>query len=139
MWVAEPAGTAPAQERRFSGSIGVLVLLGSMILGAVIVLYRSALGFQLMGDDYQWWQQAHTAMHRPVLLVSDLDTFYRPASTWTLVLDRLLFGDSPEGFHLRNVLFHGAAGFLLLLVGRRLGLPLAESAAAIAQRWSRPL
>ncbi len=134
MWADEPAGAAPVEERRSPVSTGVLVLLGLMILAAVIVLYRPALGFQLMGDDYQWWQHAHAAMHRPALLFSDLDTFYRPASTWTLVLDRLLLGDSPEGFHLSNVLFHGAAGFLLLLVGRRLGLPLAESA-AIGLLW----
>jgi len=127
---AEPAEGVPAEGgSRSPVSTGVLLLIGLVILGAALTLYRPVLGFQLMGDDYQWWQHAHAAMHRPALLLSDLDTFYRPASTWTLVLDRLLLGDSPAGFHLTNVLFHGLAGFLLLLVGRRLGLPLPESTA----------
>ncbi|NOZ93402.1 MAG: hypothetical protein GXP47_01520 [Acidobacteria bacterium] len=130
MWTGEPAeGASENRGGRSPSSTVVLLLLGLVILGAAFTLYRPVLGFQLMGDDYQWWQHAHAAMHEPALLFSDLDTFYRPASTWTLVLDRLLFGDSPAGFHMTNVLFHGIAGFLLLLVGRRLGLPLAESAA----------
>lgn len=92
-------------------------------LAAVLLLYHSALNLELMGDDYQWWQHARAAMHCPVLLFEDLDTFYRPASTWTLVADRELTGDSPVGFHLTNLLLHGLAGVLLVLVGRRLRLP----------------
>ncbi len=98
----------------------VLVLVALPLTAAL--LYRPVVGFELMGDDYQWWQQAHLAMHRPLELLGDLDTFYRPASTWTLVLDRIVFGDSPAAFHATNVALHVLAGLLLVAVARRLGL-----------------
>ena len=99
-----------------------VVLPGVAILIATLWLYAPALRFELAGDDYQWVQHAHLAMHRPALLLADLDTFYRPASTWTLVLDRLLWGYRPLGYHLTNLLLHSLAGVGLALVGRRLGL-----------------
>jgi hypothetical protein len=100
-----------------------VVLPGVVVLAATIWLYAPALGFELAGDDYQWVQHAHLATHRPVLLLADLDTFYRPASTWTLAFDRLVWGFRPFGFHLTNLLLHGLAGIGLALAGRRLGLP----------------
>ncbi len=90
--------------------------------GAVVALYAPALRFALVGDDYQWLQLAHRALHRPLLLLSDLDTFYRPTSTWTLALDRLLAGHRAFGYHLTNLLLHAAAGVGLALAARRLGL-----------------
>ncbi len=98
------------------------VLACLALTGAVLALYAPALRFALIGDDYQWLQFAHRAMHRPVLLFADLDTFYRPTSTWTLVLDRLVSGHHALGYHLTNLLLHAAAGVGLALVGRRLGL-----------------
>ena len=98
------------------------LLPGVAVVAATLWLYAPTLRFELAGDDYQWVQHAHLAMHRPVLLLADLDTFYRPASTWTLVLDRLLWGYRPSGYHLTNLLLHGLAGVGLALVGRRLGL-----------------
>ena len=92
------------------------------LTGAVLALYAPALRFALVGDDYQWLQLAHRAMHRPALLLADLDTFYRPASTWTLVIDRLVSGHHAFGYHLTNLLLHAAAGVGLALAGRRLGL-----------------
>jgi len=94
-----------------------------VVVVATLWLYAPALRFELAGDDYQWVQHAHLAMHRPALLLADLDTFYRPASTWALVLDRILWGYRPPGYHLTNLLLHGLAGVGLALVGRRLGLP----------------
>lgn len=112
-----------------------LLLACALPLVAVLPLYRPAIGFELMGDDYQWWQHAHEATHRPVLLLTDLDTFYRPASTWTLVADRLLLGDRPAGFHLTNLVLHGLAGVLLVLAALRLRLPLPE-AVAVGVLWA---
>lgn len=112
-----------------------LLLAFALPLAGVLLLYRPAVGFELMGDDYQWRQHTHAAMHRPLLLLADLDTFYRPASTWTLAADRLLLGDRPAGFHLTNLLLHALAGALLVLAGRRLGLPPPESA-AVGLLWA---
>ena len=95
---------------------------GCVFVGAVLALYAPALRFSLVGDDYQWLQLAHRALHRPLLLLSDLDTFYRPTSTWTLALDRLLAGHRAFGYHLTNLLLHAAAGVGLALAARRLGL-----------------
>jgi hypothetical protein len=99
-----------------------VVVPGALVVAAALWLYAPALGFELIGDDYQWVQHAHLAMHRPALLLSDLDSFYRPASTWTLALDRILWGFRPFGFHLTNILLHGFAGVALAVAGRRLGL-----------------
>ncbi len=120
-----------------TGRAGRLVRAALCVLplAAVLLLYHPALKYELMGDDYQWWQHARAAMHRPVLLVEDLDTFYRPASTWTLVVDRVLAGDSPAAFHLTNLLLHGLAGILLVLVGRRLRLPVPE-AVVVGVLWA---
>ena len=85
-------------------------------------MYAPVLRFALISNNFQWLQLAHRAMHRPALLLADLDTFYRPTSTWTLVLDRLVSGHHALGYHLTNLLLHAAAGVGLALVGRRLGL-----------------
>ncbi|MGQ9496530.1 MAG: hypothetical protein ACUVRY_09845 [Thermoanaerobaculaceae bacterium] len=102
---------------------------------AVLWLYEPVLHFQLMGDDYQWVQHAHRAAHRPILLLTDLDTFYRPANTWTLVLDRWLWGQWPSGFHLTNLLWQALAAVLLAFLARRLGLP-SLAAAILGLIWA---
>jgi hypothetical protein len=104
------------------------------VVGLIVVLYRPALDLELIGDDYQWLQLAHAAVHRPALLLADLDTFYRPLSTWTLVADRALWGHAPSGYHLTNVLLQALAAALLALAARRLALPWA-CALAVGLLW----
>lgn len=89
---------------------------------AVFVLFAPVLSFSLMGDDFQWVQHAHRASHRLSYLLADLDSFYRPTTTWTLAVDRLLWGRNARGFHFANVLFHAGAAAAMFLVARRLGL-----------------
>ncbi len=122
---------------RHNGAVRRLqALLGpALVAAAVLVLYWPALEFELMGDDYQWLQLAHAASHRPALLLADLDTFYRPASTWTLAADRLLWGWNPSGFHLTNILLHAAAAILLGMAARRFGLG-RIAAWAVALLWA---
>jgi len=115
--------------RRTPAGLGLLA-----IVGLVIGLYRPALDLELIGDDYQWLQHAHAAAHRPALLFADLDTFYRPLSTWTLVADRALWGRVPGGYHLTNVLLHALAAALLALAARRLALPW-PAALAVGLLW----
>jgi len=93
-----------------------------LLLLALCWLYRPVFTFALMGDDYQWVQHAQVACHRLSWLFRDLDTFYRPANTWTLALDRLLWPFSPGGFHFSNLLWQWAAATLLALASSRLGL-----------------
>jgi len=117
----------------------VAVLVAAALVGAAILLYLPALSLELMGDDYQWVQHARRAMHSPLLLFADLDTFYRPASTWTLAIDRALWGFRPPGYHFTNLLLHGAAAAALFFAARRLGLPLLAAAACGALWLASPL
>ena len=67
------------------------ILVSLLVVAATVAaLYHPAAELVLMGDSYQWVQHAHEATHRPLRLFADLDTFLRPASTWTLVIDRLI-------------------------------------------------
>lgn len=112
-----------------------LPILAVVVVVGALAVYRPALSFQLMGDDYQWWQHAHHAMHAPALLLADLDTFYRPASTWTLVADRLLWGHNATGYHLTNLLLQCLAGVLLGALALRLGLS-GWASGAVATVWA---
>ena len=114
-------------------------LRAATMVGIALLLYLPALSLELMGDDYQWVQHAHHALHAPRLLLADLDTFYRPASTWTLALDRLAWGFDPAGFHRTNVLLHGLVAAALALAARRLGLAPAAAWAAGALWLATPL
>lgn len=115
-----PVGSSePGAWRR---AVGTLAQLSPLL--AAVLLYRPALDLLLMGDDYQWVQHAHWAMHDLRLLLADLDTFLRPANTWMLVLDRAVWGWEPAGFHLTSIVVHGLCGVLLTLAARRLGAAL---------------
>ena len=37
----------------------------------------------------------HRALSRPAQLFADLDSFFRPLNTWSLLLDRLGWGATP--------------------------------------------
>jgi len=92
------------------------------MVASTIWLYSPVLSLELLGDDYHWVQHAHRALHHPWLLLADLDSFYRPASTWTLAVDRLLWPWWPPGYHATNLALHGLTALLLVAAARRLGL-----------------
>ncbi len=100
-------------------SIIVLLIVPPIL---VIFLYLPSLDLSLTGDDYQWLKLAHEAVVHPRMLFADLDTFYRPTNTWTMIVERYLWGTIPAGFHLSNVLLHSTASLLLLFLCRRFGL-----------------
>jgi len=105
-----------------AGELRWFLVSGLVIAATVTALYHPAVGLELMGDSYQWVQHAHEATHRPLRLFADVDTFLRPASTWTLVIDRLIWRWNPSGFHATNLVLHGAVAILLAAAARRLGL-----------------
>jgi hypothetical protein len=98
----------------------VIALLAPAL--TVAVLYTPVLGLQLIGDDYQWLQLANAAGSRPGLLLADLDGFWRPSSTWLMVLEHRVWGPDPAGYHLTNLMLHAVAAMLLAAAGLRLGL-----------------
>jgi len=105
------------------------------IVAGTCWLYRPALGLELIGDDYQWMQLARSALHRPSLLLADLDTFWRPSSTWTLAATHLAAPFSPAAHHAVSLGLQVTAALLLLGVARRAGLGTLGSA-AVALVWA---
>lgn len=98
------------------------VVASTILTLVIIVLYRPALGFELMSDDFQWVQHAHRARHHLADLFTDLDSMYRPTATWTLALDHLLWDHNPAGYHLTNVILHTGAALLLVRLAARTGI-----------------
>jgi len=106
-----------------------------IIATTVVVLHGPVVSMVLTGDTYQWVQHAHEASHRPLLLFSDLDNFYRPSATWKLVIDRMLWGGfNAAGYRTGSLFLHGLAAFLLWIASRRLGLGWFSSV-AVALLW----
>jgi tetratricopeptide (TPR) repeat protein len=50
--------------------------------------------------------------------------YYRPVVTWSLALDRAIYGATPWGFHLTNLVAHVSSVLLLFLILRRFADPL---------------
>jgi hypothetical protein len=115
--------TIDARSRRL-GVRAIAVTVAAVILaGIVALLHGPVLPLALTGDSYQWIQHAHLAAHRPALLFADLDTFYRPSTTWTLVMDRLWWGGfEARGYRTTSLVLHGLVALALAIAGRRIGL-----------------
>lgn len=112
---------------------GVLTIL--LVATAVVVLHGPSTRLALTGDSYQWIQHAHAATHDWSLFLVDLDSFLRPSNTWSLALDRIVWGGfDAGGFRLSSLLIHAIVGLALAVAARRLGLGHA-AAAAVALVW----
>ena len=106
-----------------------------LIASAVALIHGPAVSLALTGDSYQWIQHAHAAVHRPALLLADLDTFFRPSNTWTLAVDRFVWdGFDARGYRTTSLVLHGLVALALALAGRRLGLG-SIAATVVALVW----
>jgi len=126
-----------ADQRSKELQRGLVAVLATAILLAVAVtsLHGPAVSLALTGDSYQWIQHGHAAAHRPALLFADLDTFLRPSNTWTLVVDRFLWGGfDARGYRTTSLVLHGLVALALAAAGRRLGLG-QIAAAVVALIW----
>lgn len=105
----------------------VLPVLSIMLLG--LVVYWPALDGFFLSDDFvhvQYMQRMDADIM--VLLKNfwsnwlDVPTtlFYRPLVSVTLYLDHLIWGWSPMGFHLTNVLMHAGTAVFVFLIARKL-------------------
>ena len=124
-------------QRRFDGIEGpaIAVISAAVVATAVALLHGPAVVLELTGDSYQWIQHAHAATHHRALMIADLDTFLRPSTTWTLALDRVVWGGfEAGGFRISSLVIHGLVALALILAGRRLGLG-PWAAAAVALLW----
>ncbi|HSN57106.1 MAG TPA: hypothetical protein VLT32_20720, partial [Candidatus Sulfomarinibacteraceae bacterium] len=131
--------TAPSRAERVFTSVhrpAAWLAVALVLAATVAVLHGPSRSLTLTGDSYQWIQHAHAACHRPVLLLVDLDTFLRPSTTWTLTLDRIVWGGfEASGFRTTSLALHFLAALALAAAGRRLGLGL-PAAAAVALVWA---
>ena len=115
---------------------GAAVFTVAVITAAVVVLHGPAVELELTGDSYQWVQHAHAATHQPGLLLADLDSFLRPSTTWSLAIDRAIWGGfEARGFRTSSLAIHGLVALALVFAGRRLGLG-SLAAAAIGLVWA---
>lgn len=53
----------------------------------------------------------------------EISNYYRPLTTLSFTIDRLIWGLSPFGFHLTNTLLHAGAAILIWIFMRRLNVP----------------
>jgi len=111
------------------------LVTAAAVIAVVFVLYGPVLGHELRSDDFQWVHQAHRAQVTPSQLFADLDSFYRPLNTWSLVADRMIWGSNPSGYHLTNLVLHVLAALGLAAAARRLGLS-AISSSIVAVVWA---
>ena len=129
------AGTALSSGRRnrLAAALVGAALTVAAVSATVAWLHGPVVQLALTGDSYQWIQHAHAAAHRPALLLADLDTFYRPSTTWTLVGDRVLWGGfNAHGYRVSSLALHGLVALLLVGAARRLGLgPIAAGAVGL--------
>ncbi len=103
-------------EQRGKIALGIL-----SIFAAVFLLYFSSLGLNfLYHDDYVIIKAG--LMEPSGYLLGDWvggrggGVFYRPLIIISGVLDRILWGLNPFGYHLSNVLFHAAGACVVLLI-----------------------
>ncbi len=75
-----------------------------------------------------WENALHLATH-------PFQTLYTPLPMLSLMVDRLLFGTAPAGYHWHNLLLHGVAAVLLFGIFRRLELR-GWIAAAATLHWA---
>ncbi len=99
-----------------------------------VLLYRPALDLQITGDDYQMAQFAHDTLCHPHLLVAPLGQFFRPLTNWSFILDRLLWGTDPWGYHATTLVLEVLAAMGLLAAAMRLGLSV-STAGVVAVLW----
>ena len=98
----------------------------ALVATVVAVVYANALGAGFVWDDL-YLVVGNPAIKRlayiPRLFTADLfpagidSGYYRPLQALTYAVDYALWGLAPAGFHLTNVVLHGATAVLLYRVG----------------------
>lgn len=100
------------------------------VLGATFLTYASTIPFGWVYDDpaqipsnpdLHWSRLGYLFTHHLWASTSGVDArFYRPLLSLWFLINRTLFGLSPQGFHLTTVLMHVAATALAYVLARRL-------------------
>lgn len=110
MIVTSPPG--PARTLAFSASPVIVV--------AVLVIYRAAVGSYFFNDDFQWLQEHWAFDFRSLFDLGHYSHFYRPVIQIYFYLSSTAFGCDATGFHLESVAVHLLNVWLLYAIARDL-------------------
>ena len=109
---------------RLTSDPAVICVLLALV---TLVLYWPATGFQFVNDDDNDYYVKNSHVQAGLSWAGITWSFttgtaanWHPLTWLSLMLDITLFGHSPEGPHLTNILIHAVNGALLFLVLRRL-------------------
>lgn len=127
---AVPAAPSDSREDRR----GTLLVPFLAVAVAAAALHAPVLGWNLVGDDYEYARRAHEAAYRPVELLRPVGDLPRPLVVSTFLLDWTVWPRSARGTHLTTLILHIGAGLLLVSAARRLGLSVV-AAAAVGLLW----
>lgn len=103
----------------------LIVLL--MVIGAVTAIYSAVLNGALIWDD-SFLVGENPLFRSPKFclevfrhyLFVDSWGYYRPVQNLSYIFDYWLWGGTPFGFHLTNLLLHGVSAFLLFVLLKRI-------------------
>jgi len=108
------------QRQTGRGTLWMIAALMALTVGVYAVSLKSELvydaTFQILDDDY-----IHTPRHLLDVLTfrvmsQDVLDFNRPVHLLVLMIDSLIWGRNPIGYHLTSILFHTASTVLLFLI-----------------------
>lgn len=117
---------------RWAGRLTLRRLLPLFLLVLTFAAYASTLGFQFVYDDTEQivrnshllsWRYAPTFFAEHVWghqTPNPIGNYYRPLFLLWLLINRMLFGLHPLGWHLTTVLIHLAVTFMVYRLAQRL-------------------
>ena len=120
-------------------------LLGAVVALAAFLPYARSTGYDFVWDD-RYLVGSHLDLHGPadfarlwstpfdVYLQSQTSqhTYFRPATVFSLALDRAFWKDDPRGYHAQNLVWYVLACLALWLLAWEIsGRPLAATAGAV--------
>jgi protein O-mannosyl-transferase len=126
-----PAGPAAASATRLS--VREWLFLAAMAVAVVLVYQPAWHGGQIWDDDQHITRpelQSIEGLYRTWFEVGATLQYY-PVVHTAFWIEHKLWGDTPLGYHLVNILLHVTAAILVALILRRLKVPGALLAAAI--------
>jgi tetratricopeptide (TPR) repeat protein len=102
--------------------------VGVAFLFAALLIYSPAInGSPIWDDDYLVGQNPFFRspifvgeVFRHYLFVDNPARYYRPVQNISYMLDYGVWAGAPLGYHLTNIFLHGASGFLLFVLLRRI-------------------
>ncbi len=103
-----------------------------LLVAFSVLLYIATTGYEFVGDDnvqilrnpyvrsFHYLQEIFTRGFWSFRGPQEELSFYRPLVTLTLLLERVLFGFRPAGFHLLNVFLNAVVVVLVYMLAKRL-------------------